>query len=231
MSAEQPTGQPPQPPAPTPSARLIATLGGIALVAGVLVVSVVEWTRPMIEANRAQALQEAVLAVVPDAVESRAFVLTDTGLVPAEQAQADGPLVHAGYDAQGRFTGAALEASGRGYADVIRFLYGYDPECQCILGISVLQSQETPGLGDRIETDPDFQASFEGLDASLNEQGTGLAHPIRAVEPGESDAPGEIDAITGATVSSEAVVDALHDSADDLLPRLAPHWSSLERSE
>jgi len=29
----------------------------------------------------------------------------------------------------------------------------------------------------------------------------------------------------------EAVVSALHDSADTLLPRLAPHWSDLERSE
>ncbi|MFW6278000.1 MAG: RnfABCDGE type electron transport complex subunit G [Halorhodospira sp.] len=221
----------PQAPALTPSSRLIATLGGIALFAGVLVVSVVEWTRPMIAANQEQALEEAVLEVLPGATERQVYVLTDDGPVPAAEAAADGPVVHAGYDEHGQFIGVALEGSERGYADVIRILYGYDPQNERILGMSVLESKETPGLGDRIETDSRFLSSIEGLDASLNEAGTDLAHRIRTVEAGEAEAPGEIDGITGATISAEAVGEALHQSASSLLPQLDGHWSVLERRE
>ncbi len=232
MSSADPQGEhPPQPPAPTASLKLIGTLGAIAFISGVLVVSVVEWTRPLIAENREAARRAAVLEVIPGAVEQRAYVLTERGLALKEEASASKPLVYAGYDEQGRFQGAALEASGRGYEGVIRLLYGYDPRSEEIVGMSILESQETPGLGDQIETDPDFQASFEGLAARLDEDGDGLAHRIHTVEAGEADAPGEIDGITGATVSSEAVGDMVHKSAERLLPQLAPHWSELERNE
>ena len=46
-----------------------------------------------------------------------------------------------------------------GYQDVIRILlYGYSPEHQAIVGMRVLESRETPGLGDKIEKDPAFLA-------------------------------------------------------------------------
>ena len=218
-------------PTPTSSLRLIGTLGVIALFAGLLVVSVVEWTRPIIAENHERALQQAVFDVIPGAPQRRDFVLTDEGPVPKEDAQERGPIIHAGYTEDGALAGVALEASGRGYADVIRILYGYDPSCACIVGMSVLESQETPGLGDRIETDPDFLGSIEGLDASLNEDGTGLKHGIRTVDPGEREDPGDIDGITGATVSAEAIGDMLHRSADERLPQLQGHWSELERNE
>ena len=43
-----------------------------------------------------------------------------------------------------------------GYQDVIRVLYGYSFAEEAVVGIRVLESKETPGLGTRIETDPDF---------------------------------------------------------------------------
>ncbi len=218
-------------PAPTSSLRLVGTLGVIALLAGLLVVSVVEWTRPIIADNHERALQQAVFDVIPGATQRRDFVLTDDGPVPKEEAEERGPIIHAGYTEDGALAGVALEASGRGYADVIRILYGYDPSCECIVGMSVLESQETPGLGDRIETDPDFLGSIEGLDASLTEDGSGLKYGIRTVDPGEREEPGDIDGITGATVSAEAIGDMLHRSANERLPQLRGHWSELERNE
>ncbi|MBK1726521.1 FMN-binding protein [Halorhodospira neutriphila] len=226
MSA--PASQQQQPPAPTSSLRLIATLGVIALISGLLVVSVVELTRPIIAENQRAALRAGVLKVIPGAEQRRDYVLTGSGLVPKAQAAASGPVVHAGYDADGDFRGVAIEAAGRGYAGTIRLLYGYDPAREEIVGMTVLESKETPGLGDRIETDPQFKANFKDLEASLGPEGEALAHPIRTVEPGESDEPGEIDGITGATISSNAVGRILDNSAGSLLPRLAPHWSDLQ---
>ena len=48
-------------------------------------------------------------------------------------------------------SGSPIEAQGMGYQDVIRVLYGYSFADEAIIGIQVLESQETPGLGDRIE--------------------------------------------------------------------------------
>ena len=47
--------------------------------------------------------------------------------------------------------GLAVEAQGMGYQDVIRVIYGYSFEQDAIVGIRVLESKETPGLGDKIE--------------------------------------------------------------------------------
>lgn len=218
----------PERPAPTSSAKLVATLGLIALFSGLLVVSVFEFTKPYIAENQRRALEAAVFRVVPGAVTRQDFVLTAQGLFPAAEAPAPGQRVFAAYDAEGNLRGIALQASARGYADVIRVLYGYDPSCQCIVGMTVLESRETPGLGDKIETDARFVANFEGLDARLNPAGTGLANAIVTVKQGDKEHPWQIDGITGATISANAIGRMLNDSADTVLPRLAPYWAMLE---
>ncbi len=216
-----------QRPKPTASHKLIATLGLISLCSGLLVVSVFEFTKPYIAENQRRALEAAVLQVIPGAVERREFILTPQGVWPRQDAPAEGRLIHAGFDAQGQFKGVALQAAGRGYADVIRILYGYNPACECIVGMMVLESRETPGLGDKIETDQNFTANFRNLSAALNAERTGLAHEIITVRPGSRQAPGEIDGITGATVSANAIGRMLNESAQVWLPMLAPHWSAL----
>ncbi|MCG5501156.1 FMN-binding protein [Ectothiorhodospira lacustris] len=215
-------------PAPTSSFRLVGTLGLIALFSGLLVVSVFEFTKPYIEENQRRALEAAVFQVVPGAVSRQDYVLTAEGLFPAAEAPAPGQRVFAAYDAEGSLRGIALQASARGYADVIRVLYGYDPSCECIIGMTVLETRETPGLGDKIETDARFVANFERLDARLNPTGTGLANAIVTVKQGHKEQPWEIDGITGATISANAIGRMLSDSADTVLPRLVPYWTVLE---
>ena len=137
---------------------------------------------------------------------------------------ADGsdPLpVFLGLDAAGRLVGAAVTAAGMGYQDTIRVIYAYAFDRQAIVGIRVLESKETPGLGDKIETDPAFQRNFANLDVSLAEDGRGLLHPIETVPAGEKIAAWQIDAITGATISSEAIGDMLNGSAQRWVPALA----------
>ena len=105
-----------------------------------------------------------------------------------------------------------------GYADIIRILYGYDPAEQAVIGFYVLESKETPGLGDKIEKDQDFLANFEKLDVSLSDNESGLKNLILTVKSGEKQQPWEIDGITGATISSRAIGKMLGESTQHWIP-------------
>jgi electron transport complex protein RnfG len=207
-----------------PAARMVVVLGLTAMVAGLLVVLAEELTAPYIAANRAAALDQALDQVLPASATRLRRSLTDAGLAPAG---AGGTPVHLGYDADGRLTGIALEGTGQGYAGPVRVLWSWDPDCRCTRGMRVLEMRETPGLGDRIITDPEFQANFDGLAVRPAPDGDGLAHPVVTVKHGAKDAPWEIDAVSGATVSSVAVGQAIHRSASAALPRLVPHLEEL----
>lgn len=213
----------------TPSLVLIGTLGLIALISGVLVVSVFEYTAPFIAENHRVALEKAVLEVIPGAVSRREFTLSDRGV--EEGATASGIRIHAGYDAEGRLLAVASEASAHGYADRVRGLYAYDPGCECIVGFKVLETKETPGIGDKIMFDERFIANFRSLDARLDEGGRGLANAIVTVRSGTKRNPWEIDAISGATISSRAVGRLLNDGAGAMLPRLVPHLDRIRNPD
>ncbi len=208
---------------------LLLTLGGIAMVSGLLVVLAYQITRPMIEANQRAAVARAISQVIPGAVSHRAFIIDESGLRPAEEGER-GDIIYAGYDEKGRLVGIAARASAQGYADIIHMLYGYDPRCQCIRGLKVLKMAETPGLGDRIKSDPAFLKNFQALDARLSADGKDLEHRIVTVKHGKKRHPWEIDAISGATISSRAVGRALDASARRILPLLMPHIGELERA-
>jgi electron transport complex protein RnfG len=201
--------------------EMYRALVGVGIVCGLLIVSVFQVTKPIIDRNRAEALQRAVFNVIPHARSSETFRLTaDGGFEPAGAEAAPGPRVYAGYDEDDRLVGVALQAQGMGYQDVITVLYGYSFEADAIVGMQVLESKETPGLGDKIEKDEAFRANFEALDVSLSADGGGLAHAIEAVKQGEKAHPWQIDGITGATISSVAISNMLRDSAEEWIPKL-----------
>jgi len=208
--------------APAPSAwPMYRAMVGVGLLCGLLIVGVFLVTRPVIERNRAEALERAIFQVLPDARSSRSFRFAEAGGFQAlEGGTNEGPRVHAGYDAQGMLVGLAVEARGMGYQDVIGLLYGYSTAREAIIGIRVLESRETPGLGDKIETDPVFLANFERLDVSLVPDGSRVAHPIEAVKRGEKEHPWQVDGITGATISSTAIATILRESSATWVPRI-----------
>ena len=215
-----------------PAGPMIRTLMGIAMLSGFLVVLTYQLTKPIIAENQRRAIEAAVFQVIPGAVERRDFVITDQALIAVTpESPADGIPVYAGYDAEGNLLGIATNAAAQGYADMIHLLYGYDPDCQCIRGIKVLKLAETPGLGDKIITDADFVANFEQLDASLNAEGSDLANDIVTVKHGTKQHPWQIDAISGATISSKAVGKAINLSAKHVLPQLMPDLEKLQASQ
>lgn len=208
--------------------RLIVVLGGIAMIAGLLVVMTVEVTAARIAENTRRAIEQAVFQVIPGSTSRNDFMVGEDGIVARTDNANSGTMIYAGYDANGKLAGIATEAAAVGYQDKILVLYGYSPACQCITGIRVLKMAETPGLGDKIARDPTFLANFKALDAQLNDAGDGLRHAIVTVKHGTKAQAWQIDAISGATISSKAVGRMLNDSAQRLLPRLLPHVQSLK---
>ena len=157
---------------------------------------------------------------------------TPQGIRPAGGEVAAGAVkFYAAYDAEGRLAGIAAEGAAKGYADTVRILYGYAPDCQCITGFGLVASKETPGIGDKIVTDQAFLANFEALDVKLNAELSALANEVKAVKHGTKSNPWQIDAIAGATVTSRAVGKAINDSAQLLLPKLLPQIEQLRKKE
>lgn len=212
----------------TPAGPMIRTLMGIAMLSGFLVVLTYQLTKPIIAENQRRAIEAAVFKVIPGAVSRKDFVVSGGKVEPVTADKpTEGVLVYAGYDAEGTLKGVAAKAAAQGYADLIHLLYGYDPGCECIRGIKVLKLAETPGLGDKIITDANFVANFEALDARLSSDGQALANEIITVKQGSKQNPWEIDAISGATISSKAVGKAINQSVKQLLPGLVPHLDKL----
>ena len=198
--------------------QMYRSLVGLGVVCSLAVAAVYLLTQPVIERNRARALDAAISRLFPEAQTRQAFVLMEEGVFRLTQNGGEG--IYAVFDAGQALIGFALPAQGMGYQDRIGVLYGYDPVRQAIVGLEVLESRETPGLGDRIRHDADFHANFEHLDVRLRSDGAALSHALEVVRPGKKKQPWQIDGITGATVSSVAIGDILNNSAGRWLPSI-----------
>ena len=212
--------------------KMLIAMVGIGLLCALLIVLTYEGTKPLIDMLRAEALQQAIFKVVPGITSTQTYVLEPSGeFVKEESASASGPRVYAGYADDGELKGIAIEASGQGYADIIRILYGFDPSAEEVVGFYVLESKETPGLGDKIEKDATFLANFDGLDVSLNEQGTDVKNEVVTVKTGTKTNPWEIDGITGATISSRAIGAIIGKSSSELIPRIMENLDAFEKNK
>jgi Na+-translocating ferredoxin:NAD+ oxidoreductase subunit G len=208
MNAEQAT---PARLAEASSLRLVLTLSFAGLLSGLIIVGAYEATLPTITAYKAQMLREAVFRVLPGVTRMQRLVYRDGKLTAAADERAEEAAIFGGYDAAGQLVGYAISGAGPGFQDTIRLLYGYLPGPRKVLGMEILESRETPGLGDKIYKDAAFVANFHDL--AVDPQ-------ILAVKKGRKTSPNQIDAITGATISSKAVVRIINQANAEWLPRL-----------
>lgn len=216
---------------PTPVLKMYRALVGVGTLCGLLIVTVFVLTLPIIEQNQAAFLQSAVFQVVPGAVSKQSFFLGEDGAFrPAQAGDSPPQTVHAGFDADGKLVGVAIQGQGMGYADTIRVLYGYAPQGQTIIGMQVLASKETPGLGDKIEKDADFLQNFVALDVSLGADGQTINNPIIPVKRGEKSAAWQIDSITGATISSKAIAKILREGSAAWVPLIRAQLDVLQQA-
>ncbi len=191
--------------------QLVGALALAGLFSGSVLAGVYIVTKPQIEKNRAEALERAILKVLPNATSFKPMVKQGAGSTSAKsteaaEASAKTPeRVYAGFDAGGNMLGYAIASTGPGFQDSIALLFGYDPAQKHIVGMQVLESRETPGLGDKIIADAAFLKNFEAL---------AVEPVIAAVKHGTKSSANEVDCITGATISSKAVVAILNRGAD-----------------
>lgn len=201
------------------STRLISTLAIAGLISGVAIVAVYEATLQTITDNKARELKEAVFKVLPGVSEMKKFQLDTDGLRFRSEKGKDENTLYGGYNQQGEFVGYALPSAGPGFQDTIGILYGYIPELRKVVGMEILESRETPGLGDKIYKDLSFVSNFDNL---------AIDPEIVTVKKGMRNKPNEVDAITGATISSKAVVRIINEGNERWLNRLPTHGIPLQ---
>ena len=195
------------------SLRLVATLAVAGLISGIAIIGIYESTLPTITANKARELRAAVFEVLPGVSRMQALVYRDGGLVAVPEPGEDEAVVYGGYDERSAFVGYAMPGAGPGFQDTIALLYGYRPDERLVVGMEILESRETPGLGDKIYKDAEFVAEFGALSVEPE---------IVAVRKGTGTAPNEVDAITGATISANAVVRIINETHAAWAGRLPP---------
>jgi electron transport complex protein RnfG len=211
---------------------MIRTLGLIAALCGFIIVSAYQGTYDAVRENKRIAVERAVFKVIPTARSIVEYVASPAGEIvkvgAGGTAAVSGAVkFYAGYDKDNKLAGIAVEGVAKGYSDNVRILFAYDPAAQTVSGFGVVTSRETPGIGDKILVDKNFLANFP-LEAKLTADLKKLANAIVTVKHGSKTNPWEIDAITGATITSRAVGRAINDAAQLLLPRIVPHLSALK---
>lgn len=168
-------------------------LAVICLAATLVLAVTYEVTRPKIEAQLKLEEQSALKAIIPSADSFNEKTLDG---IEYFEALKDKTVI-----------GYCVRVAGSGYNGYIRMIAGVDSN-GVIQGVSVLEHAETPGLGAKInevrpdESEPWFLKQFKGKDA-------------RSIAVKK-----DIDAITGATISSKAVTDAIRKTTDELLIKL-----------
>lgn len=139
-------------------------------------------TKDIIAENDIKAFEEGCLKVVPDGTEIKNIEFA------AYLEGAEAALV---YDANGNELGLAIKQTVSGYNPGIVILTGVSKDGNTVLGIDILDHSETPGLGAKADSDG-FTKQFENK-----------AYPVKSNKDG-----GEIVAITGATRTTNGVIDS-----------------------
>ncbi|MCU7799292.1 MAG: RnfABCDGE type electron transport complex subunit G [gamma proteobacterium symbiont of Lucinoma myriamae] len=193
------------------SRRLVMSMAIAGFISGVIIIAIYVLTFDTIKENKARELREAVFKVLPDLSHMQKLHFQDNKLVIVKSDGMDDEMIFSGYDKDDNFVGYAIQGKAPGFQDTVHILFGYLVSNSTITGMQVLDSRETPGLGDKIFKDMDFVNEFVNLPMTKN---------IKAVKKGTKTHDNEIDAITGATISSKVVVKIINQSFNKWSTRL-----------
>lgn len=193
------TSAPPVNAKEVPAWRLLAMMTTAGAVAGLLIVTSYQVTLPRIERHKGEVMRAAVQEVLKAPTSFDTLYLHGGALVktlPAGTSEKGLERVYLGHDASGKRVGFAVSATENGFQDPVTVMFGYDAATHSLLAMRVISNRETPGLGDLIEKDTAFVNGF-----------VKAAVPLTGVKPGAGKGrPEEVDMITGATISSRAVI-------------------------
>lgn len=177
------------------STRMIAVLTSVGLLSGVFLTGVNLLTKERIALNKQREIEAAVTEVIPGTYSSEKFY------------EEKDLTVYGGKDKEGKLIGFAIHASGMGFQGKITFMMGTDSSLTKINSLVILEQKETPGLGAKITDKKSFLRFWENKDSSST-----LTLRKPAVSSPEELGPSEINAITGATITSEAILNTVNSS-------------------
>ena len=191
--------------------KLLATLFIAGAAAGILVVLVYQLTLPTIQRYAGAKIDGAVREVLrsPATVDTLYFVGDKlVAKLPTGRDVRESTKMFVGRNNSGARTGVAVEAAEPGFQEELHLMIGFDPATNAVTGFKVLDQKETPGLGDKIEKDKAFGAQF-----------IGKISPVKGAKRPTTDAS-TVQTITGATISSRAVIRIINNAVAQWLPRL-----------
>lgn len=179
--------------------KFASILGLVVVIAAGALAWVNDITKPKIIEQQKKAEQEALNFVLPEA--SNGIIIP----VPDEE----NTEYYIGYQDtnQSTIAGYAFLVYSKGYSSTIRTMVGMDTT-GIISRIQVLSQQETPGLGTKCEevksgeSEPWWQVQFKSHDAST----------VLVDKDG-----GDIVSLTGATITSRAITDAIRIKSANIL--------------
>lgn len=189
--------------------RFVIVLFLVNLVAASILAGVYRLTKPRIEAQEALVREEALKEVMPESVGDRIEAVSEEYW-----------KVYKGLSSKER--GHIFIAKKYGYSSVIETMVGMKTD-GTITGVAILNQNETPGLGAKIVeivSDKTIIKAIKGIFSK--EKG-----PEKDLSPYFTEQFKErsvksidisnIDAITGATISSKAVVDSIKSKGSEIL--------------
>jgi len=180
---------------------LMTTAGGLA---GLLIVTAYQATLPRIERHKGEVVQAAVREVLAGPASFDTLYDYHGALakvLPAGTSTKGLERIFLGHDAAGKRVGFALSGTENGFQDPVTVMVGYDAQARRLIAMKVISNKETPGLGNKIESDSAFVHGFVNAKA-----------PLAGVKERGKNGPNDVVMITGATISSRAVIRIINHS-------------------
>lgn len=174
---------------------MVLVLVGVAVVIG----AVLAWVNNITEQPIAEKAQQTLAAGIKEVMNSTDIKVEDPDIVKMEiQGKESIFTIHNVYTTDGAYLGSAVESTTMGFGGDLKVLVGFNAE-GTILGYTILQASETPGLG--AKADKWFQKDGKG-----NIIGKSLANgDLKVNKDG-----GDVDAITASTITSRAFLKAVN---------------------
>lgn len=177
---------------------MLVTLSLIGVVSGGGLAMLSSWADPLIAANKKADTERAI------------FLVQTEGKGYEAVSEVKYELYRVFDDAKAPI-GYALPWEGNGFQGKIRMMVGLSVDLSTITSIEVLEQVETPGLGTKVTEEP-FRNQFKALKAVPE------VAWIKGVPPTKEN---EIQTITGATISSKALVEIVNDGLTNIRKDLA----------
>jgi electron transport complex protein RnfG len=167
--------------------KMVVVLTLIGSLSGAMLSQLSSWAEPKIEAHRKAETEKAIFIVQPNGKKY-------------DKMENDTIELYKVFDEKNNFIGYAFPYTGNGFQGKIRLMLGITGDLKHLTGIKILEQVETPGLGTKVTEDP-FVDQFTGLNTQP------YISWVKGIEPDKSN---EVQAVTGATISSKSVINILN---------------------